>query len=526
MTNIGSGKINLSPIRVDVKSGALFLMFLLLTFISRLPSFFLFNLSWDEGLYLVVAQKMLAGTPPYLVVWDHKPPGIFVLFALAQLLFGETVFAIRVFTCLAVTITCFLLYKLGALIANEEKVGILAGILYAAFSLNNEGLAANTEIFYAVFITLAFYFFSKFYPEKLPAPTEGKFLVISGIFLGIGLQINYLVILDLIAIMLIVGIDLCLRGGMGLRDMLMKLSKLYGWLLIGPFLILLIVYLYFMLKGLAEVYFSANFIANLNYVYKRDLVSADSIAAIRQQVSINAFAWVCLFLTPFYSLFLTNKLEQRDRKLVNAVFVWSAVIGLALVLLGRFYFHYFLHLLPSMCLLIAFLIYRIAFIDITAERRAQVLLLTLVLLAPLIQNIYPTLELATGLVYYRQTKGIKDWNNEPVGIAQYLRERIKPDDYIYSVDYNPIIYFLARAKIPTKYIFPPYLNDERTYELTNMDPVAELASIMNKRPVYIIIQYQNDNLFYETLERYLDRYYVREISVNGAILYRVRPEQY
>jgi 4-amino-4-deoxy-L-arabinose transferase-like glycosyltransferase len=222
---------------------------------------------------------------------------------------------------------------------------------------------------------------------------------------------------------------------------------------------------------------------------------------------------------------VVRRLDQRGRKLINAVFVWSMVIALALVLSRRFYPHYFLHLLPPMCLLIAFLVYRIAFIDITAERRAQVLLLNLVLLAPLIQNIYPTLELGTGLVYYRQIKGIKDWNNEPAEIAQYLRERIKPDDYIYSVDYNPIIYYLARAEIPTKYIFPPYLNDERTHELTSIDPMAELSSIMNKRPVYIIKQYQVDNPFYRTLERYLNKYYVRESSINGAILYRVRAEQ-
>jgi hypothetical protein len=59
-----------------------------------------FDYGRDQGIYAVVARGWLQGQAPYRDVWDFKPPGIFVVFALAQTLFGSSMHAVRVLEAL------------------------------------------------------------------------------------------------------------------------------------------------------------------------------------------------------------------------------------------------------------------------------------------------------------------------------------------------------------------------------------------------------------------------------------------
>ncbi len=60
-----------------------------------------FDYGRDQGIYALVADGMLHGEPPYRGVWDFKPPGIFFIFALARVLFGAGVHAVRVLEAIA-----------------------------------------------------------------------------------------------------------------------------------------------------------------------------------------------------------------------------------------------------------------------------------------------------------------------------------------------------------------------------------------------------------------------------------------
>src|SRR5512134_3956359 len=52
----------------------------------------------DQGLYAYVATEWVErGRIPYRDVFDHKPPGIYILYALAVALFGTGMWGIRIF---------------------------------------------------------------------------------------------------------------------------------------------------------------------------------------------------------------------------------------------------------------------------------------------------------------------------------------------------------------------------------------------------------------------------------------------
>jgi hypothetical protein len=50
----------------------------------------------DQSIYAVVGDGILHGKMPYRDVWDFKPPGIFLVYALAQGLFGRGMVSVRI----------------------------------------------------------------------------------------------------------------------------------------------------------------------------------------------------------------------------------------------------------------------------------------------------------------------------------------------------------------------------------------------------------------------------------------------
>jgi hypothetical protein len=56
----------------------------------------LYRYGRDQGIYAVVASTILDGGMPYRDAWDFKPPGVFLVYALARALLGSSQSAVRV----------------------------------------------------------------------------------------------------------------------------------------------------------------------------------------------------------------------------------------------------------------------------------------------------------------------------------------------------------------------------------------------------------------------------------------------
>ena len=59
----------------------------------------------DEGVYATVAQAWAAGKLPYRDVFDHKPPGIYVIYRAVFACFGESMIPVRVAFALLTALT-------------------------------------------------------------------------------------------------------------------------------------------------------------------------------------------------------------------------------------------------------------------------------------------------------------------------------------------------------------------------------------------------------------------------------------
>lgn len=509
------------------------LLFFFLVFLLRLPSLSQSVLSNDESLYLLMARSFTEGQPPYTEIWDNKPVGIYLVFSLALLVFGKSVFSIRIIACFAVAITSYLLYRLGSVISNN-KVGLLAGILYTLLSLRNGGLSSNTEVFYATFVVCAFslLFSTVINPTQQIKSNFSLFAI--GLVMGLGFQIKQVVVFEFIAILLIVGLHLYSQLG---KRSLSELCRSYILLGTGFFLPFLPILLYFTVTGHLNDYLYANFTANVSRISDESISLSTFITSFLIQSRSNLILWVCLLLTPLYWVAFKETAIVEKRNLTYLL-IWASMAFLGVCFPKSFLVHYFLQLLPPLCLLSSYVIIKTVWTARETSATRKFLNLALILVVPFLSVLYPYLKVGIKSVYFRYVKGLDNWGDDPAIISKYLRERVKQQDYIYVADYQPIIYYLVPAKIPTRYAFPAFLTTPKLSQVAGIDASQELNSIIKKKPLYIlrVKQELRHERFYTELDGYLRKYYVLdkefpineyifedlEIAVNTVELYKLK----
>lgn len=98
----------------------------------------LFAYGRDQSIYAVVAAGMLEGQVPYRDLWDFKPPGIFFVYALAQALFGDGTWGVRLVEAVGLVIVFALSVKLSSLFFADDRPGYLAGAMAALIAVQLE----------------------------------------------------------------------------------------------------------------------------------------------------------------------------------------------------------------------------------------------------------------------------------------------------------------------------------------------------------------------------------------------------
>ena len=534
-----SSIIRRADILLNEKPWLVFVFFTLLVVFLRWYSFYLSVIDWDESLYLLVAKAWLDGNPPYTTIWDNKPPGIYAIFSIAISALGHSILSIRIMACLFVSITCFFLYKIGNLIErNGRAIGLLSGILYAVVTSSNGGIASNTEIFFTTFVVIAFYLFfsTNIFHAGEPSSKQYLKLFLIGSLLGIGFEIKYVVLFDFLALFLILVFTFILQVRSNKKYWLILQAILF--LLLGFVLPFIIVSLYFWLIGHFDDYIYANFTANKLRTINLGFSFSVPLKAILHQILADKF-WFSVPSVTIY-LLIAKTIPTRERWILSSCIVWFFITLLCIctVLRGFLFPHYFLQLSPSLCLVTAYIVISLVFSGTKVEQsefRKYLILGALLMLLINTKDMYVVLYSNANYVYFRHIKGIRYWGDTPTLIAEYLKPRIKPNDYIYSVN-EPIVYFLADANFPTRYAYPPFLRCCGMPNITGIDPLEELDIILQKRPVYIIelrtdrasVEYKqevNDNkLFFEKLNQALHKSYRLENSIDGRDLYRLNPK--
>ncbi|HOU89441.1 MAG TPA: glycosyltransferase family 39 protein [Polyangiaceae bacterium] len=89
----------------------------------------LFSFGRDQSIYAMVGDGILQGRMPYRDVWDFKPPGVFLAYALAQAVFGKTMLAVRLLEVAGLLGVAFAFRRLAELVLEQRRVGDVAAAI-------------------------------------------------------------------------------------------------------------------------------------------------------------------------------------------------------------------------------------------------------------------------------------------------------------------------------------------------------------------------------------------------------------
>lgn len=89
----------------------------------------LFSFGRDQSIFAAVGEGILNGEMPYRERWDFKPPGIFLVYALAQGLFGKTMLGIRLLEVGGMLATAWLMVGLSRRFFADVRPGYLAAAI-------------------------------------------------------------------------------------------------------------------------------------------------------------------------------------------------------------------------------------------------------------------------------------------------------------------------------------------------------------------------------------------------------------
>ena len=72
----------------------------------------------DEQFYLLVGDAMLHGSRPFIDVWDRKPIGLFLIYALSRLMGGDGIWQYQLLVLLSVTATAYVISRIASRFAS------------------------------------------------------------------------------------------------------------------------------------------------------------------------------------------------------------------------------------------------------------------------------------------------------------------------------------------------------------------------------------------------------------------------
>jgi Dolichyl-phosphate-mannose-protein mannosyltransferase len=111
----------------------------------------MFPFGRDQGVYAVIADRMLAGGMPYRDAWDIHPPGVFFAYALAEWLFGHRMVALRALEVAGLLSLYFPFRTIGRSLYGSWEVGIITWALAAlAYAMSEYWYTGQSESFGAI----------------------------------------------------------------------------------------------------------------------------------------------------------------------------------------------------------------------------------------------------------------------------------------------------------------------------------------------------------------------------------------
>lgn len=404
-------------------------------------------LDYDEQLYLTVGDRLLHGHLPYVEMWDRKPPGLFAIYAMIRLMGGTGFVQYQVVAALCAGGTAALIYAMARRSAGV-RASLIVAVAYLLFLNPLHGAGGQSPVFYNVLTAFEAWLTLKAVDSQRPR-TVVLYALATMVIAGVAIQCKYTPFVEGVYFGLIFLVRFH-RIGMPVRITIGIASAMVG-LAILPTLIAMAIY---WRLGHLDAFVQANFVS----VFARHPFPPER--RIQQQMLIAIIGGPLLLMAVARVIsVLRNRGPARSLD-------FSVVAGWCVAaLLGDFFDFYFITVLPPLLVFIASLV------DLPGRKRAVIIGFLLVwpfVLSP------PRWGLAAQHSAAMAT------------LVEAIRPYVADGRCLYVYDGPTSLYFLTKACVPTKFIYPDHLTNPTETPALGIDAVAEERRLLATRPGAIV----------------------------------------
>ncbi|CAN5630399.1 hypothetical protein BH10PSE14_BH10PSE14_22520 [soil metagenome] len=405
----------------------------------------------DEQFYLLVGDRLLHGSLPYVDLFDRKPFGLFALYAAIRTLPGNGILAYQLAATAFALGTAWVVRRASLKIGATEFGALAAATAYLIWLPLLGGRGGQAPVFYNLPIAAAASLTLDL--PRLAAAKVRKHIVVRGaavcLLCGLAIQIKYTAVFEGIWFGLVHLFYLDRAGSSRARTAL----SAAGWIgiALAPTLAIALYY-----RSVGPVAFEAFAYANFGSIFARPGYAV--------QEWVMRLLGILAELSPLLvSAGVTIGWRMRDRKWqpqeqIAVGWLLSAVAGF--VAIGTFFDHYALPLVTPLAIVAA----------LTLSRSSRALVGTLGLglaLCVIERSLVPS-----------DGPGARE-------VAAVVRANSRGEcPYVFMGD--TITYYLAESCLPTRWAFPNFLAYSTEEGAAGVDAPVEVRRILAQRPPVIV----------------------------------------
>lgn len=461
-------------------------------------------MSYDEGLWNYIGGVWARnGLPPYVESIENKTPGIFILFAISEIVSNGSLLFIRVLGVISLLVSSFFIFKIVKQLYNEFT-GIIAmcifGFVCCWFVLDGYS-TAQTETFMVLFSVFAFY-------NLIKAKYSSNFRLLmffSGLFLGLAISFKQIALTTFIAFVLFYFIYLIPQKTIKLK-LIGLILFIFGVLSIIT-LLCLILYGFFGISVLD--YIDGAWLILLNSGSK----APNTEMRISQFIRVFIFSKFIIFYV--FLFFFIYKFKFISNPFIKGLVLWLIIDFFGVNASGYYFGHQIKQLIAPLSIIVAI---TISFIfdnylrSITDKR--MLLGLIIFLFFPYHQVLITGVELLNGKpIIYKE-------------IGNWIENNTLKDDYVYllGADDNMIKALADSKRVSSSRYFSSIFiaGDKENKEVLKSLKINSPVFILKEATPSLDIQNYNRDIidFVEnnyTLAKEIDRYQILKRKWNSKM---------
>jgi Dolichyl-phosphate-mannose-protein mannosyltransferase len=428
----------------------------------------------DESTYAYLGQRLLEGQRPYVDFYEMKPPVIFAMYALINLVFGYSEWGLHTAAIVFTLLNAGLIWAIGRMLMPAVYSAV-ASVAYGILSANLYVSATymESELIVMVFALGSTWASLRWYQND---QKNGRLLLISGILWALATLVKQT---GLFFAMIPVGLILHRFYAQKPRVWRHVLTDL-AWWTAGTIIPIAVCAIWMTATGSwAGFWF---WCITYTSMYSSAVTWALAQTSLWYNLNTMLIGFKPYWVLAGAGLVLLLTLKSAPHK--RLLLLLLTISGLLAIFPGkRFYAHYWLQFYPAFALLMGYAVYRIStFIPQRSGAVACLVATCLILVSPAWDwgKIWtqPDLPRLSGLIYPGNPLA------ENQHIAQFLKQRIQPGDQVASLGSEPQIYVYLNQKAPSKHFYGAILS--RPMEGATAMQEEALSALVAQKPKYVV----------------------------------------